>query len=80
MFRHPFIVVKDLPMEVLLDADFIESNHCILDLANKKCMFKDRRVKLHLEKRRQPGQQPAVPSLTTCMAIVTAHMMPLQFH
>ena len=36
-------------------------------------MFEDRRVKLHLEKRRQPGLQPAVPSLTTCMAIVTAH-------
>lgn len=73
VFQHPFIVVKDLPMEALLGADFIESNHCILDLANKECMFKDRRVKLHLEKRRQPGLEPAVPSLTTCMAIVTAH-------
>ena len=73
VFQHPFIVVKDLPMEALLRADFLESNHCILDLANKECMFKDRRVKLHLEKRRQHGLQPAVSSLTTCMAIVTAH-------
>ena len=73
VFRHPFIVVKDLPMEALLGADFIESNHCILDLANKECMFKDRKVKLHTEKRRQPRLQPAVPSLTTCTAVVTAH-------
>ena len=60
-------------MKALLGADFIKSNHCILDLANKECMFKDRKVKLHTEKRRQPRLQPAVPSLTTCTAVVTAH-------
>ena len=37
VFQQPFIVVMDLPMEALLGADFIKSNHCIL-LLRSACL------------------------------------------
>ena len=52
VFQQPFIVVMDLPMKVLLGADFIKCNHCILDLANNEYIFMDRKVKFQLEKKR----------------------------